>query len=46
MAVKEEATMDATFTATTEGKYLIGVSFQSNELTDIHGYCTISGSLG
>lgn len=42
MGVMEEAKMSATFTATRKGKHHIAVSFQSNELTDVHGECTVS----
>lgn len=42
VGVKEEAKMSATFTATRKGKHHIAVSFQSNELTDVHGECTVS----
>jgi len=42
VGIKEEAKMSATFTATRKGKHHIVVSFQSDELTDVHGECTVS----
>jgi len=42
VGVKEQATMDATFTAARKGTHHVVVSFQSSELTDIHGQCTVS----
>lgn len=42
MGSKEEAKITAKFTAARKGKYHIAVSFQSNELTDVHGDCTVS----
>ncbi|KAJ7377341.1 hypothetical protein OS493_029700 [Desmophyllum pertusum] len=39
---KEEAKITATFTAARKGKHHVAISFQSNELTDVHGECTIS----
>lgn len=42
VGVKEEVKMSATFTATRKGKHHVTVSFQSNELSDVHGECTMS----
>ena len=42
MGAKEETQISAKFTATRKGKHHIAVSFQSNELTDVHGECTVS----
>ena len=44
MGAKEEAKISATFTAIRKGKHHIAVSFQSNELNDVHGECTVSES--
>ena len=39
----EEVTMDAVkFTSTMTGTHHVAISFQSNELTDIHGECTVT----
>ena len=43
MGANEEVTMDAAkFTATMKGTHHVAISFQSNELTDIHGECTVT----
>ena len=44
MGAKEDVNMDAAkFTATKRGRHDVTVSFQSNELMDVHGTCTVSG---
>ena len=41
MGANKEAKVSATFTAARKGKHHIAVSFQSNELVDVHGECTV-----
>ena len=42
VGVNEEARMEATFTAARKGEHHVGISFQSNELSDVHGECLIT----
>jgi len=39
---KEEARMEATFTAARKGEHHVVINFQSSELTDIYGQFTIT----
>lgn len=43
VSANEEVTMDAVkFTSTMTGTHHVAISFHSNELTDIHGECTVT----